>query len=161
MTELWIVCGRQGNWSGSENSNILIRIAGAVNNRSFSGRLTNGLFRWRRGIFEARLFRKLTRSGGFLNGDGERIHGMILNRPDWCLSGQRMWGTPIPVFSCLDCRTPLADPKIIEHVALQVQEGGSDVWFSRTAEELLPPGTQCPACGGGALKRAGYFGCLV
>lgn len=83
----------------------------------------------------------------------ERIHGMILNRPDWCLSRQRAWGTPIPGFTCEACGSVLADSKVVAHIADLVRELGSDVWFQRTAEELLPQGTQCQQCGKGAFKK--------
>ncbi len=83
----------------------------------------------------------------------DRINGMIKNRPDWCLSRQRVWGVPIPGFTCTDCRTVVADPKIIDHIAGLMESKGADVWFERSAAELLPAGTACSKCGGTTFEK--------
>ncbi|MEI6125644.1 MAG: isoleucine--tRNA ligase [Pseudomonadota bacterium] len=76
----------------------------------------------------------------------DRINGMVINRPDWCLSRQRAWGVPIVAFYCAECNSLLVDGSIINHVADLFEKEGSDVWFSYEAEKLLPPGTACPKC---------------
>jgi len=83
----------------------------------------------------------------------DRINGMVINRPDWCLSRQRSWGVPIVAFYCKDCGHVLVDQKIINHVADLFEKDSSDIWFSRTEAELLPSGTVCPQCGSAALVK--------
>ncbi|RPJ05077.1 MAG: isoleucine--tRNA ligase, partial [Deltaproteobacteria bacterium] len=78
----------------------------------------------------------------------ERIHNMIENRPDWCISRQRSWGVPITVFTCKGCRSLLAAQEVFDHVVALFEKEGADCWFERSPEELLPPGTKCPECGG-------------
>ncbi|MER3424060.1 MAG: isoleucine--tRNA ligase, partial [Nitrospiraceae bacterium] len=83
----------------------------------------------------------------------DRIHGMIANRPDWCLSRQRVWGVPIPGFTCSACKAVLADPKVIRHIADLVARHGADVWYQRPAADLVPPRTTCGKCGGQAFDK--------
>jgi isoleucyl-tRNA synthetase len=83
----------------------------------------------------------------------ERIFGMIENRPDWCVSRQRSWGVPITVFYCAACGEALADGKTMHHVADLFEKGGSDLWYEKEVEELLPIGTLCSQCGHDKFTR--------
>ena len=78
----------------------------------------------------------------------ERMAAMIRERADWCISRQRRWGLPIPVFYCDDCHKPVCTEESIDAVAKLFEKEGSNAWFDRPAADILPEGFTCPHCGG-------------
>ncbi len=77
----------------------------------------------------------------------ERIFSMIENRPDWCLSRQRSWGVPIPVFHCKSCKTVYVTRESVDKIHALFTEHSSDIWFEKDADFLMPEGAACEKCG--------------
>ena len=77
----------------------------------------------------------------------DRMKSMIQERADWCISRQRRWGLPIPVFYCGDCGKPICTDEAISAVSALFGEKGSNAWYEMAAEDILPEGFTCPHCG--------------
>lgn len=82
-----------------------------------------------------------------------RIGNMVESRTDWCISRQRAWGVPIPIFYCEDCGEVICSDETIENVAKMFEKETSDAWVKYSAEELLPAGYVCPKCGKSHFRK--------
>ena len=82
----------------------------------------------------------------------DRLRSMVLERTDWCISRQRRWGLPIPVFYCADCGKPIVTDETIEAVSRLFGEKGSNAWYEMEAKDILPEDFACPHCG----SRTGF-----
>jgi isoleucyl-tRNA synthetase len=83
----------------------------------------------------------------------ERMSNMIATRPDWCISRQRVWGVPIIAFYCENCQEPMTDRKVLDRVVNLFREHTADVWYERSAAELIGSDGTCARCGGREFRK--------
>lgn len=83
----------------------------------------------------------------------ERITKMVEERNDWCISRQRTWGVPIPVFYCKECEKEYVTDESLKKIQEIVKEKGTNAWFDLSEKELMPEGAKCLACGCTEFKK--------
>jgi len=83
----------------------------------------------------------------------DRIQGMVLNRPDWCISRQRAWGVPITLIKCDSCGGFLKEEEVFKRIIRSFEKNGADIWFEKEVTEFLPSGYVCKECGGKSFLK--------
>jgi isoleucyl-tRNA synthetase len=83
----------------------------------------------------------------------DRIEGMVANRPDWCISRQRLWGVPITVLYCEGCNEPITSPEFFQRVTELFRKEGADAWFEHPPEDFVGAGRACARCGNASFRK--------
>src|SRR5262249_54877672 len=83
----------------------------------------------------------------------ERLPNMIAVRPHWFISRQRGWGVPISVFYCEGCQEPVTSRDVLDRIVMLFATETADVWYERSARELLPEGYKCTRCSGAEFRK--------
>jgi len=83
----------------------------------------------------------------------QRIQAMVKQRPDWCISRQRLWGVPIPALKCADCQNSFIDDTFLGELIEKVKSAGVEIWFKKSISELSVKAIQCGQCGSSNLSK--------